>query len=153
VSSPEVIRLLRLGCRGRARTRGIHNVRLFDPNTSQVKAPLSVRVNGKCIAAVEMVASPETPGEVTVGGAGGKVIAAGFLREFLTIMLVAAPRHLAKPHNKCKSSDAAHRSSREDAMPILAELYVAARTRNVEDAGTDDLPILVVRRGPNIVFT
>ena len=38
-------------------------------------------------------------------------------------------------------------------MPILAELYVAARTRNVEDADTDDLPVLVVRRGSNIVFT
>lgn len=38
-------------------------------------------------------------------------------------------------------------------MPILAELYVAARTRNVADADTDDLPILVVRRGPNVVFT
>ena len=38
-------------------------------------------------------------------------------------------------------------------MPILAELYVAARTRNVEDADTDDLPVLVVRRGSNVVFT
>jgi hypothetical protein len=38
-------------------------------------------------------------------------------------------------------------------MAILAELYVAARTRNVEDADTDDLPVLVVRRGPDIVFT
>jgi len=38
-------------------------------------------------------------------------------------------------------------------MPILAELYVAARTRNVEDADTDDMPTLVVRRGPDVVFT
>jgi hypothetical protein len=38
-------------------------------------------------------------------------------------------------------------------MPLLAELYVAARTRNVEDADTDDLPVLVVKRGPNIVFS
>ena len=38
-------------------------------------------------------------------------------------------------------------------MPILAEIYVAARTRNVEDADTDDLPVLVVRRASNIVFT
>jgi hypothetical protein len=38
-------------------------------------------------------------------------------------------------------------------MAKLAELYVAARTRNVEDADTDDLPVLVVKRGPNIVFT
>ena len=38
-------------------------------------------------------------------------------------------------------------------MPILAELYVATRTRNVEDADTDNLPVLVVRRTSNIVFT
>lgn len=38
-------------------------------------------------------------------------------------------------------------------MPILSELYVATRTRNVADADTDDLPVLVVRRGANIVFT
>jgi hypothetical protein len=38
-------------------------------------------------------------------------------------------------------------------MPILAELYVATRTRNTEDADTENLPVLVVRRGSNIVFT
>ncbi|MEO8064273.1 MAG: hypothetical protein ABI821_16175 [Pseudomonadota bacterium] len=38
-------------------------------------------------------------------------------------------------------------------MPTLAELYVATRTRNVEDADTDDSPKLVVKRGSNIVFT
>lgn len=38
-------------------------------------------------------------------------------------------------------------------MPILAELYVATRTRNVGDADTDDAPVLVVKRGANIVFT
>jgi hypothetical protein len=38
-------------------------------------------------------------------------------------------------------------------MPRLDELYVAARTRNVEDADTEDLPVLVVKRGPDIVFT
>jgi hypothetical protein len=38
-------------------------------------------------------------------------------------------------------------------MPILTELYVAARTRNSSEANTDDLPVLVVRRGANIVYT
>jgi hypothetical protein len=38
-------------------------------------------------------------------------------------------------------------------MPILAELYVAARTRNTEDAETKNLPVLVVMRGPDILFT
>jgi hypothetical protein len=38
-------------------------------------------------------------------------------------------------------------------MPILAELYVATRTRNTADADTENLPVLVVKRGPDIVFT
>ena len=38
-------------------------------------------------------------------------------------------------------------------MPILAELYVATRTRNTANADTDDLPVLVVKRGSDIVFT
>jgi hypothetical protein len=38
-------------------------------------------------------------------------------------------------------------------MPILSELYVATRTRNVEDADTENLPVLVVTRGPDVVFT
>src|SRR6187402_2954797 len=38
-------------------------------------------------------------------------------------------------------------------MPILAEIYVATRTRNTEDADTENLPVLVVRRASNIVFT
>ena len=38
-------------------------------------------------------------------------------------------------------------------MPILAELYVATRTRNVSDADTDDAPKLVVKRGANTVFS
>jgi hypothetical protein len=31
-------------------------------------------------------------------------------------------------------------------MPRFTEIYVAARTRNVEDADTEDLPILVLNR-------
>ncbi|KLK90306.1 hypothetical protein AA309_26340 [Microvirga vignae] len=38
-------------------------------------------------------------------------------------------------------------------MPILAELYVATRTRNTANADTENLPVLVVKRGPDIVFT
>ncbi len=53
----------------------IRSVRLFDPRTSQLTAPLSVLVNGKRIAAVEAVDSPATPGEVTIDGAGGTLIA------------------------------------------------------------------------------
>ncbi|HTU64732.1 MAG TPA: amidohydrolase family protein [Steroidobacteraceae bacterium] len=53
----------------------IRNVRLFDPKTSALTAPLSVIVDGRHIAAVEAVDSPATPGEVTVDGAGGTLIA------------------------------------------------------------------------------
>lgn len=38
-------------------------------------------------------------------------------------------------------------------MAILKEIYLAARTRNVADADTENLPVLVVRRDPDIVFS
>lgn len=53
----------------------IRNVRLFDPATSALTAPVSVLVSGKTIAGVEPLDSPATPGEVTVDGAGGTLIA------------------------------------------------------------------------------
>ena len=53
----------------------IKNVRIFDPKTSTLTEPMSVLVRGKKIAAVEPLASPPTPGEVTVDGAGGTLIA------------------------------------------------------------------------------
>jgi len=53
----------------------IRNVRLFDPKTSALTAPVSVVVNGRQIAAIEVVDSPATPGEVTVDAAGGTLIA------------------------------------------------------------------------------
>ena len=53
----------------------IRNVRLFDPKTGQLTAPVSVLVNGKRIAAIEAVDSPATPGEVLIDGAGGTLIA------------------------------------------------------------------------------
>ena len=53
----------------------IRNVRLFDPSSSALTAPVSVLVNGGSIAAIESVDSPATPGEVTIDGAGGTLIA------------------------------------------------------------------------------
>jgi hypothetical protein len=38
-------------------------------------------------------------------------------------------------------------------MPILAELFMAARTRNIEDADTDTPPVLVAMRGTQIAFS
>jgi hypothetical protein len=38
-------------------------------------------------------------------------------------------------------------------MPILAEIYVATRTRNVSDADTDDPPKLIVNRGATTLFS
>jgi amidohydrolase family protein len=53
----------------------IKNVRLFDPKTSALTGPVSVLVRGKEIAAVEAPDSPATPGEVTIDGAGGTLVA------------------------------------------------------------------------------
>jgi Amidohydrolase family len=53
----------------------IRNVRLFDPNSPALTAPLSVLVQGKVIAAVEAIDSPATPGETTIDGDGGTLIA------------------------------------------------------------------------------
>jgi imidazolonepropionase-like amidohydrolase len=53
----------------------IKNVRVFDPKTSSLTAPVSVLVRGKEIAAIEPLESPPTPGETTIDGAGGVVVA------------------------------------------------------------------------------
>ena len=53
----------------------IKNVRLFDPKTSALTQPVSVVMRGKEIAAVESLDSPATPGEVTIDGAGGTLVA------------------------------------------------------------------------------
>jgi imidazolonepropionase-like amidohydrolase len=53
----------------------LRNVRLFDPATSKLTAAMSVVVNGKTIAGVEPLDSPPSPGEVTIDGAGGTLIA------------------------------------------------------------------------------
>ncbi|SNS65913.1 Imidazolonepropionase [Sphingomonas laterariae] len=53
----------------------IRNVRLFDPRTQALTAPVAVLVNGREIAAIEPLDSPATPGEVTIDGAGGTLVA------------------------------------------------------------------------------
>ena len=53
----------------------ITKVRIFDPKTSSLTEPCSVIVRGRQIAAVEPLDSPPTPGEVTVDGEGGTLIA------------------------------------------------------------------------------
>lgn len=53
----------------------IRDVRLFDPKTSSLTAPVSVLVQGKVIAAVEALDSPATPGETSIDGEGGTLIA------------------------------------------------------------------------------
>jgi hypothetical protein len=53
----------------------IRNVHLFDPKTSALTKAVSVLVNGKTIAAVEPEDSPATPGEVTIDGNGGTLVA------------------------------------------------------------------------------
>jgi hypothetical protein len=53
----------------------IRNVRVFDPHTSALTEPVAVLVRGKEITAVEPLSSPPTPGEVTIEGDGGTLIA------------------------------------------------------------------------------
>jgi imidazolonepropionase-like amidohydrolase len=53
----------------------IRNVRIFDPKTSALTAPLSVVVNNQVIAAVEPLDSPTTPGENSIDGGGGTLLA------------------------------------------------------------------------------
>jgi imidazolonepropionase-like amidohydrolase len=53
----------------------IRNVRLFDPKSSALTPVMSVLVQGKVIAAVEPNDSPPTPGETTIDGAGGTLLA------------------------------------------------------------------------------
>lgn len=53
----------------------ITNVRVFDPATQTLTAPVSVLVSGNRIAAVEPGDEPATRGEVTIDGTGGTLIA------------------------------------------------------------------------------
>src|SRR5690349_11156254 len=43
-------------------------------------------------------------------------------------------------------------ASRRDFMARLNELYIATRTRNIDDAETDDAPTLLVSRGTQDLF-
>ena len=52
----------------------ITNVRLFDPATAMLTAPMSVVVNGREIAGVQPGDAPATPGETVIDGAGGTLI-------------------------------------------------------------------------------
>lgn len=56
----------------------IRNVRVFDPKAGALSAPLSVLVNNDVIAALEAPDSPPTPGEVSIEGNGGTLIAGLF---------------------------------------------------------------------------
>jgi imidazolonepropionase-like amidohydrolase len=53
----------------------IRNVRVFDPATMALTAPVSVLVSGNRISSVEPVDGPSTPGEVLIDGAGGTLVA------------------------------------------------------------------------------
>jgi imidazolonepropionase-like amidohydrolase len=53
----------------------IRNVRVFDPRTEALTAPVSVIVRGNRIAAVEPIDSPATKGEVMIDGGGGTLVA------------------------------------------------------------------------------
>jgi imidazolonepropionase-like amidohydrolase len=56
----------------------IRNVHVFDPSAGALSRPVSVVVNGTRIAEVDSIDSPPSPGEVTVDGAGGTLVAGLF---------------------------------------------------------------------------
>jgi imidazolonepropionase-like amidohydrolase len=53
----------------------IRNVRLFDPRTGSLTDPVAVLVAGRRIAAIESPSEASTPGEVSIEGGGGTLIA------------------------------------------------------------------------------
>ena len=53
----------------------IRNVRIFDPSTAKLTGPMAVVISGRIIASVEPANSPPSPGEVSIDGAGGTLIA------------------------------------------------------------------------------
>ncbi|HEY5808398.1 MAG TPA: amidohydrolase family protein, partial [Povalibacter sp.] len=53
----------------------IRNARVFDPATAKLSQPISVVINGRRIAALEPLDSPATPGEVSIDGSGGTLVA------------------------------------------------------------------------------
>jgi hypothetical protein len=53
----------------------IRNVRLFEPRTASLSDPVAVLVAGQRIAAIESLSEPATPGEVSIDGGGGTLIA------------------------------------------------------------------------------
>ncbi len=56
----------------------IRNVRIFDPASKALGEPVAVLINGRTISAVEPPDSPATPGEVSIDGAGGTLVAGMF---------------------------------------------------------------------------
>ncbi len=52
----------------------ITNVRVFDPTTALLTAPVSVIVNGRDIAGIQPADSPTIPGETVIDGAGGTLV-------------------------------------------------------------------------------
>jgi hypothetical protein len=53
----------------------------------------------------------------------------------------------------CLGEDQAQIQQGVIAMSILSDIYVAARTRDIRNANTADPPVLVVRRGSEILFS
>jgi hypothetical protein len=116
----------------------IRNVRVFDPKTSQLTAPLSVLVSGKRIAAVEALDSPATPGEVTIDGAGGTLIAGmyemhGHLDQEDALLNVLAGITTVRDMG---NDNAASSRARARSAPTTASWSTARRRRSTRFAGT-----------------
>ena len=74
MSSDRLVAIQKAGAHRYGAPVRITNVRLFNPVTKALTGPVAVVVSGSTIAGVEPLASPATPGEVTIDGGGGTLV-------------------------------------------------------------------------------
>ena len=74
MSSDRLVAIQKAGAHRYEAPVRITNVRRFNPVTKSLTEPVAVVVSGSTIAGVEPLASPATPGEVTIDGGGGTLV-------------------------------------------------------------------------------
>ena len=74
MSSDRLVAIQKAGAHRYEAPVRITNVRRFNPVTKSLTEPGAVVVSGSTIAGVEPLASPATPGEVTIDGGGGTLV-------------------------------------------------------------------------------
>jgi imidazolonepropionase-like amidohydrolase len=78
MSSDRLVAIQKAGAHRYGAPVRIRNVRVFNPGTKSLTEAVSVVVHGNAIAGVEPADSPGTPGEVTIDGGNGTLVAGMF---------------------------------------------------------------------------